>query len=73
VEHKIADASHFFEFVRSPRTYTGRFLPPRILSEELDALAAEQADDGGWPTPYDQVWRGPVTVDSLLVLKEFGL
>ncbi len=68
----IADSPHFFEYVRGPHTYTGRRLPPRVLAERLDLLAAEQADDGGWPTPYNEAWRGWVTVQSLLVLHRFG-
>jgi hypothetical protein len=71
-EHKLADASHFFDYVRGPRTYTGRNLPAQVVSEQLDRLGAEQAEDGGWPTPYDEGWRGPFTVQSLLVLKEFN-
>ena len=68
----IADSPHFFEYVRGPRTYTGRCLPQRILSERLDMLEAEQMEDGGWGTPYDEGWRGWATVQSLLVLRRFG-
>jgi hypothetical protein len=35
-------------------------------------LAAEQQEDGGWPTPYNPNWRGWVTVQNLLVLRAFG-
>ncbi len=72
VESKIQDAPHFFEYVRSPQTYTGKLLPASLLAEQLDRLEAEQAEDGGWPTPYDQGWRGWVTMQSLLVLQQFG-
>lgn len=72
LEGKLADAGHFLDYVRSPDTYTGRLLPERILAEELDALEEEQQEDGGWPTPYDQGWRGPVTVQNLLTLERFG-
>ena len=72
VEGTIQDAPHFFEYVRSPQTYTGSHLPTYILAEQLDRLEAEQAEDGGWPTPYDQGWRGWVTIQSLLVLQQFG-
>jgi hypothetical protein len=68
----IEDSGHFFEYVLTPQTYTGRLLPTHILHTRLDMLAAEQADDGGWPTPYNTDWRGLVTVQNLLVLRAFG-
>ena len=69
---KVQDGSHFFQYVRTPHTYTARHLPERLLAERLDMLAAEQDDDGGWPTPYDPQWRGWFTVQNLLVLQAFG-
>ena len=72
IEGKLADALHFFEYVRGPHTYLGQHLPTSILAAELDQLAAEQQEDGGWPSPYDAGWRGWVTVQSLLVLQQFG-
>jgi hypothetical protein len=68
----IQDAAHLFEFVREPATYVAAQLPAEILSDQLDKLSATQAEDGGWPTPYDQGWRGWVTVQNLLVLRAFG-
>ncbi|HEY7983888.1 MAG TPA: hypothetical protein VID73_06955, partial [Ktedonobacterales bacterium] len=68
----VADAGHFFDYVRGPATYTGRLLPAAIRDHWLDALAAEQQPDGGWPTPYNPAWRGWVTVQNLLVLRAFG-
>src|SRR5579859_1397248 len=65
------DGSHFFEYVRGPDSYTGRQLLGALLTARLAALAAEQATDGGWPTPYDSHWRGHVTVQNLLVLRAF--
>ena len=68
---KLADNGHFFEYVRSPHTYIGKQLPASILAGRLDSLAAEQEEDGGWPTPYDPHWRGWVTVQNLLILRAF--
>jgi hypothetical protein len=68
----IPDAGHFLEYVRGPHTFLGRTLPPNILAVQLDRLEEEQAEDGGWPSPYSEGWRGPVTVDALLLLKAFG-
>lgn len=72
IEGKLADALHFFEYVGSPQTYLGQHLPTSMLAAELEQLAAEQQEDGGWPSPYDSRWRGWVTVQSLLVLQQFG-
>jgi hypothetical protein len=65
------DNSHFFEYIRSPKTYAGKSIPSEILNTRLDMLLAEQAEDGGWPTPYDSHWRPWITVNNLLVLREF--
>jgi hypothetical protein len=70
-EGNLADSGHFFEYIRTPDTFIGEQMPASILSAQLDALAAEQAEDGGWPSPYDPHWRGWVTVQNLLVLKAF--
>ncbi len=72
LESKLDDAGHFFEYVRSPQTYPGKHLPSTMLAEQLDRLVAEQQEDGGWPSPYNAGWRGWVTVQSLLVLQQFG-
>ena len=66
------DNTHFFEYIRSPRTYAGENIPADILNTRLDLLSAEQAEDGGWPSPYDPHWRPWITVNNLLILREFG-
>jgi len=66
------DNTHFFEYIRSPSTYAGKSIPADILETRLDLLIAEQADDGGWPSPYDPRWRPWITVNNLLVLEAFG-
>jgi hypothetical protein len=69
---KLADSDHFFTFVRRPDSFVGRHLPEKIGAERLDRLESEQAEDGGWPSPYNAHWRGWTTVQSLLVLQSFG-
>jgi hypothetical protein len=71
-EGKLPDSGHFFEYVRNPHTWIGRRLPERLLAARLDALAAEQADDGGWPSPYSEGWRGWLTAQNLITLRAFG-
>lgn len=72
VAGRLADGEHFFAYVRHPGAYTARHLPEALLAARLDMLAAEQAADGGWPTPYDPGWRGWGTLQNLLVLRAFG-
>jgi hypothetical protein len=72
VEDKLPDAGHFFDYARSPETYTGANLPRQIMDSQLDRLEAEQAQDGGWPSPYNEAWRGPTSVANLLTLRRFG-
>ena len=66
------DSDHFFAYVRDPQTDTARLLPPTMIAARLDQLAADQAEDGGWPSPYDAGWRGWTTMQALLVLRAFG-
>lgn len=61
-----------FDLVRSWGKYTGRLLPAGIIEEGLDAIERAQAEDGGWPTEYEEHWRGWTTVQELLVLRQFG-
>lgn len=68
----IEDGGHFFAYVRSPQTYTGRHLPAEIIAAQLERLLAEQAADGGWPSPYAAHWRAPFTVGNLITLRAFG-
>jgi hypothetical protein len=56
-----------------------RLFAPALVEAHLDALAAGQRDDGGWDFSWDHWspvaeadWRGVVTVEALLVLRENG-
>lgn len=49
------------------------------ISVHLDALAAQQGEDGGWPAPWDGwcpaatlEWRGIITLRRLLTLRAYG-
>ncbi len=72
IADKLVDNDHFFAYVRHPQTFTAQQIPAAIVAERLDRLVGEQAADGGWPSPYDQRWRGWVTLQNLLVLRAFG-
>jgi hypothetical protein len=68
----LEDSEHFFAYVRHPQTYTAQHLPAALLQDRLNRLEAEQAEDGGWPSPYDAGWRGWSTIQNLLVLRAFS-
>ena len=38
------------------------------LVKVIDAVLADQKDDGGWPTPYDPAWRPWTTANMLALL-----
>ena len=56
-----------------------RLLTDAQVERALDALAAEQRDDGGWPISWEPLspaseaeWRGWVTIEALLTLRAYG-
>ena len=66
------DAGHFFEHAGGPESEIAKRLPAEVIAGQLDRLEAEQAEDGGWPTPYDPRWRAWVTASGLSVLLAYG-
>jgi len=72
LSNEIADNGHWFEYIRSPHSWVGQRLPAALLNDRLERLLREQRPDGGWPTPYNPLWRGPVTIHNLRVLQAFG-
>lgn len=66
------DATHLLDYAPSPRSAIAERLPKAVLAAKLDQLVAEQAGDGGWPTPYNPTWRGWNTLLNLLVLRAHG-
>lgn len=69
---KVEDGGHFFEYARRPDLSVARHIPATIVDAELDRLTSDQQSDGGWSSPYADHWRGPTTVQSLLVLQAYG-
>jgi hypothetical protein len=67
-----ADAGHFFEHLGPAGGPLAGRLPASLIAAELDRLSGEQADDGGWPSPYASHWRPWVTVGALATLKAYG-
>ena len=71
LDGKLPDPEHFFAYIRTPHTYTGRQMPAALVNERLDAMLAEQEADGGWPSPYQPAWRPWTTMQNLLTLRAF--
>lgn len=67
-----ADAGHFFEHVGSPDGALSRRLPSDVVTAQLDRLLAEQDADGGWPSPYNPVWRSAATAAAAITLERYG-
>ena len=67
------------EVITRPGHAAARLYAPGVLERDVQALAAEQQDDGGWtftwaawnPTGAWE-WRGIVTLEALAVLEAFG-
>ena len=63
----------------APDSPTRRLFSNDVIEAHLDALAARQQDDGGWPITWEPPgpapvyeWRGQWTVRNLLILRAYG-
>lgn len=66
------DATHLLDFASMSNSAVAVRLPASVLRAKLDELILGQSEDGGWPTPYDPLWRGWNTVMNLMTLREYG-
>ena len=71
-ESTYDDAVHFFQHAGPATGPLVALLPPALVSAQLDRLRDEQMPDGGWPTPYDAIWRSWVTAQAVSVLVDFN-
>lgn len=67
------------DWAPAPDHYLHRLFSDEIIQSQLQALAAKQQPDGGWPISWTPVsmaveyeWRGRVTVDALHQLRAYG-
>ncbi|HEY3363523.1 MAG TPA: hypothetical protein VGK74_00450 [Symbiobacteriaceae bacterium] len=67
------------DWAPTPDTICRRLFSDAVLAAHLDALAARQGEDGGWPLTWRPVspanemeWRGRVTVAALTTLQAHG-
>ncbi len=66
------DAGHFFDHVGGPTSAIARRMAPEVIGDQLDRLLGEQEADGGWPTPYDPVWRAWFSARAISMLNAYG-
>ncbi len=67
------------DWAPSPTSFCHKLFATDVLGRHLAALAARQADDGGWPISWETVgpgpqleFRGVVTVAALRTLQAYG-
>jgi hypothetical protein len=64
------------DFSLTPGGPSRELFAPEVIDAELDRLAGQQQDDGGWPLPFASYspqaaleWRGHLTVRALGILR----
>jgi hypothetical protein len=78
-----ADATGYvhkpLEWAPAPASFCRRLFDNAVIETHLDALAAAQQDDGGWPISWAAIspgveleWRGVVTLQALRRLRAYG-
>jgi hypothetical protein len=67
------------DWAPSPEGFCRRLFADDVIAAHLDALAARQQDDGGWPISWPPVspaceaeWRGWRTIGALRTLQAYG-
>jgi hypothetical protein len=67
------------DFAPAPDRPVRSLFAPAAIEAELDRLAAQQRDDGGWPVGFasyspaaELEWRGYMTVRALTILGRNG-
>ena len=67
------------DWAPSPQKFCRSLFSDDVIEAHLDALAARQGEDGGWPIAWESVspvavaeWRGLTTVYTLCTLKAYG-
>ena len=66
------------EWAPTPQSPCRKLFSDAVIARHLDALAARQKDDGGWPISWDPIstavgieWRSIRTVEALRTLKAY--
>jgi len=74
------EAMRPLDFAPMPDTPARALLSPEVVSADLERLASEQRDDGGWAVDFASYspagaleWRGHATVRAVTILKRNGM
>lgn len=62
------DAGHFFDLAMGGSEQITDRIPESLITRWVDRLLQEPSDDGGWPSPYNDNWRGWSTATNLVTL-----
>ena len=65
---EFEDAEHLFTLATGGSAEITAKIPAELISRYCDQLIAEQGEDGGWPTPYDDAWRVWTTANAMMIL-----
>ncbi|WP_024802624.1 hypothetical protein [Nocardia sp. BMG51109] len=76
---RAGETMRALNFASVPGSPASTLLRAGVIEAELDELAAQQQDDGGWTVDFDSYspaaaleWRGYITVGTILTLKRAG-
>lgn len=62
------DAEHFFTLALGGSSRISHKIPADVFTSRIDELLADQQEDGGWPTPYNEAWRVWSTAGNMMIL-----
>lgn len=68
---QFEDADHFFALALGGSAAITDRIPDKMIGQQIDVLLADQQEDGGWPTPYDDAWRVWSTAGAMATLARF--
>lgn len=69
---EFEDAEHFFTLAMGGSAEITARIPAEMISRYGEQLTAEQLEDGGWPTPYDDAWRVWTTANAMTILSRLS-
>ncbi|MCO5214563.1 MAG: hypothetical protein M9950_00140 [Thermomicrobiales bacterium] len=69
---EFENAEHFFTLAMGGSAEIAARIPAEMISRYGEQLTAEQQEDGGWPTPYDDAWRVWTTANAMTILSRLS-
>lgn len=62
------DAGHFLDMALGGSEHITTRIPAELIGHWIERLLQEPSEDGGWPSPYNDDWRGWTTAMNLATL-----